>query len=124
MGQQVFEAEALPQAGRAGDMNFGRGLREFPDALTAPATRCEKRLAVADNQDRQDPSFAGRDHCGNGGSLRADPARKRGILHIAARKNLTIATRHSGADAKMRIGGVGMTLGLACRGKQLIEKIH
>ncbi len=118
LGQELAEPEGRAHALRPRDVDDGRAVGEFADALAAAAAGRAERRAVADDADRSDPPAAGRGHGGDGARLGAPALGIGRVLDIAAGEDFAFGGHERRADAELRIGGVGVRLRGFRRGEE------
>src|ERR1700722_16292298 len=82
--QKFAEGELRPHAFWAGDMNHGRRVGEFADALAAAAARRAKCVTVADDEDFRDASLACERHCCDRARFGAGRLRISCVFDVAA----------------------------------------
>ena len=110
LGQQFAEREARAHALGSGDMDGRARAGEFANPLPATAAGRAEPVAVADDENFSDASFARQRHGADRARFRARALRVGGVLDVAAGIDRATRRAYRGADMEARIWGVGLDL--------------
>ena len=100
------------------DRSVERG--ELGEALAAAATTRRHLVAVGDRHHLDDLAFPGGDHRPDRRRLGADPLGEGNVLHVAPGEDAALCRPDGGAYPEVRIRGVGVGLGGAGGGEQIV----
>lgn len=110
VGQQFAEREARAHALGSGDMDGRARVGEFANPLPATAAGRAEPVAVADDENFRDATFARQRHGADRARFRARALRVGGVLDVAAGIDRAARRAYRGADMEARIWGVGLAL--------------
>ncbi len=107
VGQQLLERELRPHLLRVGDQDRCLRTGEFPDLLTASATRRDQGVTLPDDQNGTYLGSTGQHHCAQGAGFGADTLRVGSVFDVASGMDPALTIEHGCTDMKMGIGRMG-----------------